>query len=389
MTSPAPVEQQALEAYRFSARTWLADSTPPPLPQNYRLRTEALREWHSTLYRSGWVGIDWPSEHGGQGLSLEHALIFIEESARAGAPQPFGAIGLHVVGPTLLRYGTRQQLERFVEPLLSGAEIWCQGFSEPDAGSDLASLRTRAVVENDAFVLTGQKIWTSWADDSDWCAVLARTDPGLPKHKGISYLLVDMHAPGVTVRPITQITGDAEFCEVFFQDVRVPRSNLLGPLHGGWELAMHTLGHERSGYALRRRAELEVSYRNLLDAVRLESGSSGSDVAAEVGAAYIRLRGLAALSRRAVRRARNGEVPSPLDSVDKLALAKGEQHLFGTALDLLGAHRAAPLTRGTSLDGEQIVKDYLHGRAASVYGGSEQIQLTIVAERLLGLPRAR
>lgn len=387
MTPPAAVEPQALEAYRDSARTWLADFTPPPFPQDYRLRTGALREWHSTLYRSGWVGIDWPSEHGGQGLSLEHALIFIEESARAGAPQPFGAIGLHVVGPTLLKYGTSRQLERFARPLLSGAEIWCQGFSEPDAGSDLASLRTRAVVEDGGFVLTGQKIWTSWADDSDWCAVLARTDPDRPKHKGISYLLVDMHAPGVTVRPITQITGDAEFCEVFFEDVRVPRSNLLGSLHGGWELAMHTLGHERSGYALRRRAELEVSYRNLLDALR--RGGSGSDVAAEIGAVYVTLGGLSALSRRAVRRARNAEVPSPLDSVDKLALAKGEQQLFGTALDLLGPHRAAPLTRGKSLDGEQIVKDYLHGRAASVYGGSEQIQLTIVAERLLGLPRAR
>ncbi|WP_236792159.1 acyl-CoA dehydrogenase family protein [Amycolatopsis sp. GM8] len=377
----------ALEAYRASARSWLAASAPPPLPQDYRLRTEALREWHSTLYRSGWVGIDWPRELGGQGLSLEHALIFIEESARAGAPQPFGAIGLHVVGPTLLRYGTGEQLARFVEPLLSGKEIWCQGFSEPDAGSDLASLRTRAVLEDDEFVLTGQKIWTSWADDSDWCAVLARTDPDRAQHKGISYLLVDMKTPGVTVRPITQITGDAEFCEVFFEDVRVPRSNLLGPLHGGWELAMHTLGHERSGYALRRRAELEVSYRNLLDAIRL--GDSGPDVAVRIGAAYVTLRGLSALSRRAVRRARNGEVPSPLDSVDKLALAKGEQQLFGTALDLLGAHRAAPLTEGTSLDGEQIVKDYLHGRAASVYGGSEQIQLTIVAERLLGLPRMR
>ncbi|MFC5947514.1 acyl-CoA dehydrogenase family protein [Pseudonocardia lutea] len=385
--TPAGADPRDLEAYRQRARSWLETAAPTSLPEDYRLRTEALRTWHRTLYRAGFVGIDWPAEHGGQGLTVEHALAFIEESARLGAPQPFGAIGLHVVGPTLLRHGTDEQLARFVEPLLAGEEVWCQGFSEPDAGSDLASLRTRAVVEGDRFVLNGQKIWTSWADDSDWCAVLARTDPDQPKHRGISYLLVDMTTPGVTVRPITQITGDAEFCEVFFEDVAVPRTNLLGPLNGGWDLAMHTLAHERSGYALRRRAELEVSYTQLLHAVREERPSP--ETAAAVGGTYVALGGLAALSRRAVRRARNAEVPSPLDSVDKLALAHGEQQLFGTALDLLGAHRTAPLSAESGLDGEQIVRDYLHGRSASVYGGSEQIQLTIVAERLLGLPRTR
>lgn len=388
MTTPAR-SLETPESFRERARAWLATSfsESEPLPEDYRRRTQALRDWHTLLFEAGWIGIDWPTEFGGQGLSVEHALIFIEESARAGAPQPFGAIGLHVVGPTLLRYGNRSQLQRFIRPLLAGQEIWCQGFSEPDAGSDLASLRTRASVDGDSFVLSGQKIWTSWADDSDWCAVLARTDPKAPKHKGISYLLVDMASPGVSVRPITQITGDAEFCEVFFEEVRVPRANLLGPLNGGWALAMHTLGHERSGYALRRRAELEVAYLRLLDGCR-QGGVPHPGAAADLGAIYVELRGLSALSQRAVQRARGGEVPSPLDSVDKYALARGEQFLFGTALDLLGARRMAPSAH-EALDGETLVKDYLHGRSASVYGGSAQIQLTIIAERLLGLPRGR
>jgi alkylation response protein AidB-like acyl-CoA dehydrogenase len=378
-----------LEEYRGKARAWLVDAVVPDLPEEYEARAVALREWHRTLYAAGWVGIDWPVEFGGQGLSVDHRLVFTEELARAGAPQPVGAIGLDIVGPTLLTYGTEEQRERFVQPMLSGDEVWCQGFSEPDAGSDLASLRTRAKREGDKFVVNGQKVWTSWASDADWCAVLVRTDTEQAKHKGISYLLVDMRSPGITVRPIVQMTGDAEFSELFFEDVRVPVENILGPLNGGWKLAMDTLAHERGGYAIRRRMENEASFLALLDGLRAEGFDDDTDPRATelVGAVQIEMRAFAALTQNTARRLQRGEVPSPLDSVDKLLLANVEQKLFGTAVDLLGAHRMAP-PRG-ALDGEEITKGYLYGRSGSVYGGSAQIQRSIIAERMLGLPRSR
>jgi alkylation response protein AidB-like acyl-CoA dehydrogenase len=362
--------------------------TLPELSDSFDLRYEQLRDWHRTLYRAGWVGLQWPSEFGGQDLSTAHQLAVTEELVRAGAPHPVGSIGLEVVGPTILRYGDQQQRERFVRRMLSGDDVWCQGFSEPDAGSDLASLRTRGVVTNDEIVVTGQKVWTSWAHHADWCAVLVRTDREAPKHRGISYLLVDIKSPGLTVRPILQTTGDAEFCELFFDEVRVPRANLLGELNGGWSLVMDTLGHERASYAIRRRLENEISFDRILATLRSAvASSSDTDLHERLGDVYVHLRGFEALSKRTAQRLVAGQVPSPLDSVDKLVLADTEQHLFGTALDLLGSHRMAPDSRPRGLDARQIIKDYLYGRAASVYGGSAQIQRSLIAERLLGLPR--
>ena len=252
--------------FRRTARSWLAAADVPRLPPAYAGRAGLLRAWHRTLYRAGWVGIQWPREVGGLGLSVHHQLAFNEELARARAPQPAGAVGLEVVGPTILKYGTQAQRDRFIRPLLAGDEVWCQGFSEPDAGSDLASLRTSAVVDGDELVINGQKIWTSWATDADQCAVLVRTDKNAAKpYLGISYVLVDMRSPGVTVKPIVMYNGDAEFNELFFDHVRVPLDHVLGELNGGWTLAMDTLGWERAGYSIRRRVENEVVFRDLLD----------------------------------------------------------------------------------------------------------------------------
>jgi alkylation response protein AidB-like acyl-CoA dehydrogenase len=376
--------------FRRQARSWLADADIPRLPPGYAGRPQLLRAWHRTLYKAGWVGIQWPRDVGGLGLSVHHQLAFNEELAGARAPQPAGAIGLEIVGPTILKYGTQAQRDRFIPPLLAGDEVWCQGFSEPGAGSDLASLRTSAVIEGDELVITGQKIWTSWATDTDWCALLVRSDPAAARpHRGISYVLVSMHAPGVSVKPIVMLNGDAEFNELFFDQVRVPLANVLGELNGGWALAMDTLGWERAGYSIRRRVENKIAFEELLDRTRvqLELADREPDAAsaAAFGSVYAQLKAFEALTKRSAQRLAEGAVPSPHDSVDKLWLTQTEQALTGLAFDLLGAERTAP----DDDDGRQHVKRFLYGRAASVYGGSSQIQRTLIAERLLGLPRGR
>jgi alkylation response protein AidB-like acyl-CoA dehydrogenase len=383
----SPETDPSVSEFRHQVRSWLAGTDIPELPAGYAGRPALLRRWHRTLYAAGWIGIQWPRDVGGRGLSAHYQIAFNEELARARAPQPGGAVGLEIVGPTILKYGTPTQRARFIQPLLAGEEVWCQGFSEPGAGSDLASLRTSAVRDGDDLVITGQKIWTRWATDTDWCALLVRTDPAASRpHRGISYVLVDMHAPGVAVKPIVMLNGDAEFNELFFDAVRVPTANVLGELNGGWALAMDTLGRERAGYSIRRQIENEVAFEELLDQLRAGlAGPPRPDLATETGAVYAQLRAFKALTRRAAQRLADGDVPSPLDSVDKLWLTQTEQAVTRLAFDLLGAARTAPADD----EGRQRVKRFLYGRAASVYGGSSQIQRTIVAERLLGLPRGR
>ncbi|GIX46181.1 MAG: hypothetical protein KatS3mg131_0392 [Candidatus Tectimicrobiota bacterium] len=217
------------EAYRQRLRQWLADNLPrEPEPEDQDAAFAYRRAWQRKLYEGGWLGIHWPKEYGGQGATLVQQAIYAQEMARARAPQPANVLGIMIVGPTLIEHGTEEQKKRFIPKILSAEEIWCQGFSEPNAGSDLASLQTRAVLDGDAFVINGQKIWTSLGQYADWCILLARTDPDAPKHKGITFFLVDMHSPGITVRPLRQITGHAEFNEVFFDNVRVPRHNVVG-----------------------------------------------------------------------------------------------------------------------------------------------------------------
>jgi alkylation response protein AidB-like acyl-CoA dehydrogenase len=387
-TSLSAGRQPDVEEFRRQARDWLFDAEIPTLPPDYADRPPLLRAWHRTLYQAGWIGIQWPRDLGGLGLTVGHQLAFNEELLRARAPHPAGAIGLEVVGPTILKYGTPEQQARFIQPLLAGDEIWCQGFSEPEAGSDLASLRTSADVEGNELVITGHKVWTSWATDADWCAVLARTDPAASRpHRGISYILVDMRSAGVTVKPIVMVNGDAEFNEVLFDQVRVPAANLLGDLNDGWALAMDTLGWERAGYSIRRRGDNEIVFRDLLDHMRqaMEGCEPDAHMSIAVGELYAQLKAFEALTTRTAQRLADGQVPSPLDSLDKLWLTRTEQALTSLAFDLLCASRTAP----ASDEERERVKRFLYGRAASVYGGSSQIQNTLVAERLLGLPRGR
>src|SRR5436190_20482774 len=245
--------QEEVRAFLAHDRLESAD-----LPRALDDRMEVLRGWQAACHAAGYVGRAWPSEFGGGGRPPVEQIVVDQELAAAGAPEFVNVVGLDVLGPSLLRFGTEQQRQRHIPPILDAREIWCQGFSEPEAGSDLASLRTRAVERDGHFVLSGQKTWVSWGQYARWCGVLARTEASGRRHRGISMLLLDMRSPGVDVRPMTQITGHAEFCELFFEDVAVPRENLLGGRGEGWKIAMHTLGHERGTAALPRQVKLRT-----------------------------------------------------------------------------------------------------------------------------------
>jgi len=244
------------EAFRLRARQWLEANAPRDIPdRGFSLPTDpasiqTLRDWQRRLFEAGFLGLSWPVEYGGQGKTIVYSAILSEEMARARAPSALNLIGLSMAGPTILEHGTDEQQRRFVPKILSCEEIWCQGFSEPGSGSDLAALKSRAELAGDEFVVNGAKVWTSHGQIADWCMLLVRTEPDKPKHRGLSYLLVDMHSPGVTVRPLRQMTGEEEFNQLFFDDVRVPRKNLLGPQGGGWGVALTTLMNERATLSL-------------------------------------------------------------------------------------------------------------------------------------------
>jgi alkylation response protein AidB-like acyl-CoA dehydrogenase len=382
-----------LSRYRAEARAWLAARKPGALPVEFDAQFAALRGWQRELFDGGWLGIDWPKEVGGQGLTLRHHLAVAEELALSGAPEPVGNIGLDVVGPSILKFGTPGQRAALLPPLLGGEHIWCQGFSEPDAGSDLASLRTSARLVGDTWVVRGQKVWTSWAAQADWCALLARTTPRgetRSRHDGLSYLLVQMNSPGITVRPLVQLTGDAEFCEVFFDDVEVPAGSVLGPVGGGWPVAMYTLGAERSFYMIRRRVEIERAFAATIAelAARKDPSSFESLIHEGLGESVVAIRTLRAQTEAAVERKAEGSGPSATDSLDKLVLAAAEQCVFSAMLRLLGSGRMGLDKLPPGIDARRVSLGYLYSRAASIYGGTAQIQRNIISQRLLGLERS-
>jgi alkylation response protein AidB-like acyl-CoA dehydrogenase len=394
---PAPISamledqpENSLEALRARAREWLSSAEIPRVPLELEERFAVLRKWQRTLFDAGWMGLGWSREAGGQGLTERHQFMFSEELARAHAPAPIGLIGLDVVGPTIHAFGTPEQRARFLPPLLAGDEIWCQGFSEPNAGSDLASLRTRATRDGDDYVIEGQKVWTSWGKQAAWCALLCRTDPDAkPKQAGLSYLLVDMTSPGVTVRPITQLTGDEEFCEVFFDQVRAPATNLLGAANDGWRMALDTLSRERGNYTMRRLVEIGWMLDDAVESIRRAPVERRGNprVTRAIGQAHIAMRVLDAQARRTVTRMVAETGAGPMDSVDKLVLNDSEQTVCAAIADLLGPFRLNPDAHPLGLDSGLVVKDHYYSRAASIYGGTSQIQRNIVAERLLGLPK--
>jgi alkylation response protein AidB-like acyl-CoA dehydrogenase len=380
---------------RDEVRAFLAGNRlrPEDLPHELDARVAVLRKWQRDVYDAGLVGIAWPEEYGGRGGTASQQLVANLEMARAGAPELIGVIALEVVGPSVVAHGTAEQKRTHVKRMLTGEDIWCQGFSEPEAGSDLASLKTRAEPDGDHFVINGQKTWTSWAKYADWCAVLARTDRDAPAHKGISYIIVDTHAPGVDVRPLTQITGDAEFGEIFFDNVRVPKANLLGELNGGWPLAMHTLTNERGPAVAGRQVKLRITLDRLVEEARSiqrdgRPAIEDPEVLAQLTRAHIDLEVLRYQSYRSAGAATARGAAGLESSIDKLWLVASEQRLGGTVLDVLGCHLGGQSNNAAADRVSELQNVYLYSRAASVYGGSEQIQKNIIAQRMLGLPRS-
>jgi alkylation response protein AidB-like acyl-CoA dehydrogenase len=368
------------EAFALDVRTWLADNLDAP-PAFSSMDDEVAwgREWQGRLARDRWVGIHWPYEYGGRGAPPVQVAIFNAEYARAGAPQPVNRVGINLAGPTLLAHGTDEQKARWLPSILTAEEIWCQLFSEPEAGSDLASLRTTATPVGDGWVLNGQKVWTSYAQYARWGICLARTDVDAPKHRGISFLVVDMDAPGIEVRPLVQITGEAEFNEVFFDEVFVPSSHLVGGLNQGWAVASTTLAHERgTAFPFKEQVVHEVYLdelfrsardRGLLDDVEARDGLAQS---------FVELRVLRLLNWRTLSRLSRGEQPGAESSITKLVWSDMTQHLSSVALALEGP--ASPLWG-------RWERQWLWSKAASIAGGTSEVQRTIIGERLLGLPR--
>ncbi len=361
------------------------------LPHALDDRMEVLRRWQAACYAAEFVGRAWPADFGGGGRPPVEQIVVDQELAAAGAPEFVNIVGLDVLGPSLLRFGNDEQRRRHIPPILSAEEIWCQGFSEPEAGSDLASLRTRAVPDGDTFVINGQKTWVSWGQYATWCGVLARTDDSVPRHRGISMLIVDMSSPGVEVRPMTQITGHAEFSELFLDEVVVPRENLLGELGDGWKIAMHTLGHERGTAALPRQVKLRtwldravsVAARRELDGRSL---LERTEVQTALARALIGIEVLRHHAYRSVGEFLNGGAVGPESSSVKLLMAEAEQRLAATVLEVLGP----TLLHGDPEDvpeNDFWYETYLYSRAASVYGGTGQIQRDIIADRILSLPK--
>ncbi len=386
----------AEEAFREEIAAWLDANLPADFdPDRFEFEMTADERfawqlaWHRKLHGAGWVGIHWPREYGGRGATLMEQVIFMDELGKRRCPAGVNQLGILLVGPTLMHWGTEAQKRRFIPQILSAEEIWCQGYSEPGAGSDLASLRTRAVADGDEFVVNGQKVWTSGASRADWCILVVRTDPAAPKHKGLSYLVVDMRTPGITVRPLVQMTGSAGFNEMFFEDVRVPRENLVGELNRGWEVATTTLMFERAGLGSDLRFEgaidaLVATTRRLLLNGRpaIEDDGVRRQIAQfTIEAAAIKYTGYRQLTKRL-----RGLPPGPEGSMAKLVTSELNLRITQYALALLGPHAQLATGEAGELPGHWLARALL-ARAHTIAGGTSEIQRNILAERVLGLPK--
>ncbi len=383
------------ERFRERVRKFLRENLPAGwgttnYSLNNRTNLEFLREWTRKLYENGFLGMSWPKEYGGQGATQIEVAILNEEMARWRAPAPLNYMGLTMTGPTLIAHGTEEQKRRFIGKILSGEELWCQGFSEPGAGSDLAALRTRAELRGDEFVVNGQKVWTSGAHYADWCFLLVRTDPTAPKHRGISYLLVDMKSPGITVKPLRQMTGEADFNEVFFEDVRVPRENLVGRLNDGWRVAMTTLSNERGTMAFALAARYEIIFHEVAQLCRDIGAARSLTARQQVAQFYIDLQCLKYGLYRTFSKVLHGETPGPEGSIAKLWWSELDQRMEEFAVHLLGP--GGQLLEGSVRDNVDVGRwamGLLRARCLTIAAGTSEIHRNTVAERILKMPRGR
>ncbi len=388
----------AEEAFRQEIRSWLTRNLPEGwgtpafhAPHSMEERIVFAKAWQCTLHQGGWAGLSWPTEYGGRAATVVEQLIFSEEYAAARAPDLIDiGVGPALAGPTIIHCGTDTQKRRFLPRILSGEEIWCQGFSEPNAGSDLAAVRTRAEFRGDEAVITGQKIWTSYAKFADWCILLARTDPGAPKHNGLTFFLVDMTSPGITIRPLVEMTGVAWFNEVFFDEVRVPRANVVGEVNQGWQVAITTLMHERGGSAphTRMRRELE-EIMDLARRVERDGRPASADprIRQQLAQHFIEVEALKYTAYRHVSTLARGGAPGPAGSIFKLLWSELDMRMKETAIALEGPYATVAAGSRRAIDDGKWQHEYLWSRAASIYAGTSEVQRNIIAQRVLGLPR--
>jgi alkylation response protein AidB-like acyl-CoA dehydrogenase len=386
-------------AFRGKLRAWLSQNIPEGWGQpGYQepegvARLEWYRDWSRKLYEAGFIGLTWPKQYGGHEQPITHQVIALEEFARSGAPEHMNVIGVGMAGPTILAHGTEEQKDRFVKRILSCADIWCQGFSEPGSGSDLASLSTRALRDGDEWVINGQKVWSSFAHVADFCILVTRTDPDAPKHQGLTYFLLDMHLPGVEVRPLKQITGDSEFNEIFFSDVRVPDSAVVGGEGNGWNVAITTLMNERASLGVALTVRMEVALRRLMELAKStkRNGATAADdpvIRDRIGELWSELQALRFTNYRSFSKFLQTGMPGPEGSTAKLVWSEGNQRLTKLALEIEGPYAMVS-------GGEHAVEDgywqrqQLRSRGNTIEGGTSEILRNIIAERVLGLPKSR
>ncbi|HEY7282217.1 MAG TPA: acyl-CoA dehydrogenase family protein [Actinomycetota bacterium] len=386
-------------AFRQGLREWLAANVPEgwgapghPEPQGDE-RVAFYRDWSKRLYEAGFVGLTWPTAYGGYEQPISHQVIALEEFARSEAPEHANVIGLGMAGPTILAHGTEAQRERYLRRILTAEDIWCQGFSEPGAGSDLASLTTRAVRDGDDYVVNGQKVWSSFAHVADYCILVTRTDPSAPKHQGLTYFVLDMHLPGVEVRPLRQLTGDSEFNEIFLTDVRIPAADVIGLEGQGWTVAITTLMNERASLGVALTVRLEVALRHLVElakATKRDGGAAADDplVRDRIAGLWTKLQALRFTNYRAYSRFLATGVPGPEGSIAKLVWSETNQALTKMAVEIEGPFAALSGGEHSVLDGRwQHLQ--LRSRGNTIEGGTSEILRNIIAERVLSLPKGR
>ncbi|MFI5281527.1 MAG: acyl-CoA dehydrogenase family protein [Candidatus Dormibacterales bacterium] len=373
------------QTFRDEVRAWLKANAPGERPEGAGGLASVVddrRAWQKKLHQAGYVGITWPKEFGGRGAGFMEQLIFNDEMVRAQAPDPINVIGLGMGGPVVLAHGTEEQKKRYLAPLLSGDEIWCQGFSEPDAGSDLSGLKTRAEDRGDHYVVNGQQVWTTLAHVARWCMLVTRERKESNPREGLTYLLVDMESPGIEVRPLVQITGDAEFNEIFFKDVKVPKSQVLGEPGQGWAVAMTTLLHERGTLGLALATRAQITAAELAEHARKLGRGSDPLVRQRIAQYAIEARALQLNGYRAVTAVKRTGVPGPEGSILKLMWSELNQRMTEAAVDIAGP--AAQVGEG---DGWKY--QFLRSRANTIEAGTSEVLRNILAERVLGLPRSR
>jgi len=369
------------QAFRDELRAWLEENHPGEEPPGEDAAFDHRRQWQKKLYGAGYAGFSWPKEYGGRGATMIEQALFGEEMARAKAPQPANVLGLVMGGPVVIHHGTDEQKERWLKAILTGDEIWCQGFSEPEAGSDLASLKTKAVKSNGEWVVTGQKVWTTFAHKAKWCMLVARTDQDAPKHQGLTYFILDMEQDAVQVRPLYQITQQPEFNEIFLEEARISDENVVGGVGNGWSVAITTLMNERAGLGAASAAGVRIRLGELLELARERGVADDPLIRQRIAQLAIEVELLRLNAWRGLTRMAKGGVPGPEGSLPKWQWSDINQALSELAVDILGEDGAAWDT--------PWAYHFLRSRANSIEGGTTEILKNIIAERVLGLPKLR